>query len=131
MTIATIEQSKLARTGEEYLALLASNANWFARTADDVRLLRGAGAGGFAKLTDHDFTAFLASLEFNRGGLSTAYYKPLMASLTLTEIFEVFEQFGMARDYTLRTLESRCVGGACSFSFWHLCTAGCETHLEP
>ena len=69
MKIAAIEQSKLAKTGQEYLDLLASDTDWIARTVDDVRQLRVAGDGAFAKLPEDDFYAFLASLEFKGGGV--------------------------------------------------------------
>jgi hypothetical protein len=51
----------------------------------------------------------------------------LMAVLTLTDIFEVFEHFGMSRELFLgeRTLEYECTGGGCKFSFWSLCTSLC------
>ena len=125
MKILAIDQSNLAKSGEEYLALLASEADWIARTADDVRQLRQGDKGPLAKLSEDDFTAFLASLEFKRGGVAHGYYKPLMAALTITEIFQVFDRFGMNRDYTLSTLEAKCEGAECVFDFWSFCTRNC------
>ena len=123
MNIAEIEQAKLAKTDQEYLDLVASDADWIARSVDDVRQLRAAKEGPFAKVPDSDFEAFTASLEFKKGGVAHGYYKPLMSSLTITEIFQVFERFGMSRELTPRTLEFACAGGSCSFSFWSFCAS--------
>jgi hypothetical protein len=125
MKIAPIDQTKLAKTGDEYLALLASNADWIVRTADDVRLLRWTGKGALAKVPSDDFHAFLGSLEFKRGGVAHGSYRPLMASLTITEIFEVLSYFGMGRGYAIRILEYSCTGGDCSFDFWGFCSSAC------
>ena len=72
-----------------------------------------------------DFRAFLASLKFEGGGVSTGSYRPLMACLTLTDIFEVFERFGMAREYFNETQEAECVGGRCEFKVWSFCSSTC------
>jgi hypothetical protein len=127
MNIRSIENSELARTGEEFKTLVESDADWIARSADDVREIREAGYGPLVKLPQADFNAFVASLEFGRGGLVTGSYRPLVAVLTLTDIFEVFERFGMARELLLqpRTLEYECTGGGCKFSFWSICTSLC------
>ena len=128
MKIGPIDQSRLAKTGEEYLRLLSGKADWIARTADDVRQLREAGAGPLAKLPEPDFQAFLTRLKFNRGGVAHGYYKPLMASLTLTEIFEVFERFGMSREYALRAGDRECLNGVdehCETVWDSFCTSAC------
>ena len=130
MRITAIEQSKLAKTGQEYLDLLDSNADWIARSADDVRQLREAEHGAFGKLSQDDFNAFVESLEFARGGVVTGYYKPLMSSLTLTDIFEMFELFGMSREYFSRTLEAKCVDGEWDFAFWRFCASNCPHTKE-
>jgi hypothetical protein len=49
-----------------------------------------------------------------------------MASLTISEVFEVFESFGMERTLTLETLEAKCEGGSCSFDFWSFCSSNCS-----
>jgi hypothetical protein len=131
MRIATLEKSKLAKSGEEYRTLIASDADWIARTADDLRQLRDANEGSLGKLTQYEFDAFVSSLIFGGGGIASGTYKPLMSSLTITEIFEVFERFGMDRGYALTTLEAKCVqlpdmGHAdCEFDFWSFCASNC------
>ena len=125
MQIGSIDKSMLAKTDDEFLALVDSDADWFARSAEDVRQLREHGYGPLTKLPEADFRAFLASLEFEGGGVSTGYYRPLMACLTLTDIFEVFERFGMAREYFLDNQEAKCVGGTCEFEFWSFCSGTC------
>jgi hypothetical protein len=129
--ISPIDQSKLAKTGQEYLYLLASDADWIAPTADDVKQLRAAGNNAFAKLPERDFDAFHASLEFKRGGIAHGYYRPLMFSLTLTEVFEVFAYFGMSINYANETQEAKCIAGQCKFEFWSFCTSSCVQAKEP
>lgn len=125
MEITPIDESRLARTGEEYLELLASNADWIVRTADDVKQLREAKDGAYAKLLEEDFQEFLSSLKFNRGGVVTGYYRPLLTSLTLADMFEVFARFGIGKEYVLRIHENECVGATWKFSFWHFCASNC------
>jgi hypothetical protein len=113
--IGSIDGSKLARTAGEYLQLVESDADWIARSAEDVRRLREAAFGPFAKLPEDDFREFLAILEFRRrggrrGGLAAGYYRPLMRSLTLTELFEVFGCFGMSSELFLRGIDLSCQG---------------------
>jgi hypothetical protein len=137
MRISPINESKLATSGQEYLYLLASDADWIVRTADDIRQLREANAGPLGKLTQYEFDEFVSSLLFGGGGVASGSYKPLMASLTITEIFEIFARFGMSRDYALRTLEYECVlqpgaGHAdCEFSFWSFCASNCDIVIFP
>jgi hypothetical protein len=132
MKIAPIDQSKLAKTDEEYLYLLAGDADWIARTPDDMQQLRETGEGPFAKLPEDDFRAFLAGLEFKAGGVGGGYYKPLMSSLTLSEIFEVFARFGMSSEYALRTHDAKCIGGTnCEFEVFHFCPSSvCHAVVE-
>lgn len=118
-----IDKSKLAKTDQEYIDLLASDADWIARTADDVRQLRKDGP--FAKLQESDFQEFLARLQFKNSGLAHASYKPLMASLTLTEIFEAFERFGMGRECFLRSYDLACGEIACHESPFDACFSSC------
>lgn len=70
MNITTIDESRLARTDAELLDLAASDADWFARTSDDVRQLRKEVGTVFAKLPEPNFRASLSTLEFNRGGVA-------------------------------------------------------------
>ncbi|HEY2521904.1 MAG TPA: hypothetical protein VGJ19_17485 [Streptosporangiaceae bacterium] len=130
MRIAPIDSSKLADTNQEFRTLMASDADWIVRSADDLRQLREAGDNPFAKLPDNDFNEFLSSLKFNGGGVSTGHYRPLMASLTLTDIDEVFARFGMSRQLSKETLEAECVNGVCEFSFWSFCSHTCGSDLE-
>jgi hypothetical protein len=128
MKIASIDKSRLAKTDQELRDLAASEADWFVRTADDVRQLRDARDNVFAKLPETDFLAFLASLRFKNDGVAGGCYKPLMSTLTLPDIFEVFAHFGMSmelftRDDTNSCLECKCPD--CSFSFWDFCSSLC------
>jgi hypothetical protein len=130
MRIAPIDSSKLARNDQEYLDLLLSDADWIVRTTDDVRQLRETGEGPFAKLPEDDFRSFLEGLEFKVGGVAGGYYKPLMSSLALTEIFEVFERFGMSREYALETHDAKCIGGnVCEFEIFHFCPTSVCHHV--
>ena len=130
MNIESIDKTKLATSGEEYRALVGSDADWIARSADDVWQVREAGHGPFVKMPEADLRAFMASLQFESGGLSTGSYRPLMASLTLTDIFEVFERFGMSRGYFLETHEAKCEGSTCSFDFWSFCSSVCGSSVK-
>ena len=109
MQIGSIDKSNLATTDDEFKELVESDADWFARSADDVRELREAQYGPFGKLPEDDFREFVDSLEFNGGGVATGSYKPLMGSLTLTELFEVFECFGMSQELFSSGSDKTCV----------------------
>jgi hypothetical protein len=108
MQVGSIDKSKLAKTDDEFKELVESDVDWIARSADDVRQLREAQYGPFGKLPEDDFREFVDSLEFYRGGISTGSYKPLMGSLTLTELFEVFECFGVSQELAFGTLDQKC-----------------------
>jgi hypothetical protein len=123
MRIASVDKSKLARDGKEFRALLASDEDGIARSEADVRQLREARDGAYGKLEDDQFEAFVSSLRFSNNGVSTGYYRPLMASLSISEIFEVFERFGMDRGLAMETLESKCENGQCVYSFGHFCSS--------
>lgn len=128
MKIGKLDRSKLAKNGKEFLDLVASDTDEIARTADDVRQLHEAKQGAFAKLSEDEFNEFLASLQFNEKGVVTGSYKPLMSSLALSEVFEVFENFGIDRDYlTNETHDSACVNGQCEFAFFSFCSSLCST----
>jgi hypothetical protein len=131
MQIGSMDKSKLAKTDDEFLRLVESEVDWIARSADDVRQLREAEFGPFAKLPEDDFRAFLESLEFNRGGVSTGSYRPLMGSLSLTELFEVFECFGMSQELVLEGRDRECTqvgeppAGECRPKRGAFCTVFC------
>jgi hypothetical protein len=132
--IAPLDKSKLAKSDQELLQLVASNADWFVRSADDMRQLREAGNNPLAKLPHTDFVAFLSSLHFENGGVGGGCYKPLMNTLTLAEIFEVFAYFGTSMELYTRDdgdscLECQCPN--CSFSFWDFCNSLCSAALKP
>jgi hypothetical protein len=131
MRIAELDTSKLAKTGQDYLGLLRSKADWIVRNEDDIRALRKSNFGPLSKLSEKDFESFVSGLEYKNGGVADGSYKPLMAYLTITEILQVFERFGMDRDYTLRILEAKCEGGGCSFEFWSFCSSACAPSTEP
>jgi hypothetical protein len=120
--IEAIDRAKLAKTDQEYLELILSDADWIVRTPDDLRALRDTGQDPLSKLPDNDFREFVDGLTFKAGGVGGGSYKPLMYSLALTEIYEVFERFGMSRQYALETHDSECIGGVrCEFSFFSFC----------
>jgi len=128
MKIAPIDKSKLARTDKDLIELAASGADWFARTSDDVRQLRTEAGTVFAKLPEPDFRAFLSSLKFKNGGVAGGCYKPLMNTLTLSEIFEAFSHFGMSMQlFADETTDSclECACPDCHFSFWAFCSSLC------
>jgi len=95
MKIEAHDRSRLAKTDQEHLALIASDADWFARSSVDVQALREAKEGPFGKLSEEAYNEFLNSLVFSQGGLASASYKPLMAELTLSDMNEVLGRFGI------------------------------------
>ena len=126
MNISTIDKSKLAKTDQDLRQLVASDADWFARTSEDVRQLRGEAGTVFAKLPEPDFEAFLSTLKFNNGAVAGGCYKPLMNTLTLSDIFEVFAHFGMSMQlFTDEATDSclECKSPNCDFSFWDFCSS--------
>ncbi len=126
MNIQPLDKAKLAKSAQGYLDLLASDADWFARTADDVHALRAGGVGPFIKLPEADFQEFVASLTFSQGGLGHASYKPLMGSLSLTEISAVFAHFGIDPIHLLDYQDMKCTGShSCSTQYFSVCTSSC------
>jgi hypothetical protein len=133
MKVGPIAKSRLAKTDQELRDLAASDADWFVRTADDMRQLREVGDNAFAKLPENEFLAFLASLRFENGGVASGCYKPLMYTLTLSEIFEVFAHFGMSMElFTSEENDSclECKCPNCDFSFWDFCSSLCSAKTE-
>ena len=131
MQIGPIDKSKLAKTDDEFVELVNSDVGWIARSVDDVWQLREAQFGPFGKLPDDDFREFVDSLEFNGGGVTTGSYRPLMSSLTLTELFEVFECFGMSQELSLEAKEQICVNhgtenAECVSRVFHFCVVSCQ-----
>jgi len=131
MQIGPIDKSKLAKTDDEFQELVKSDVDWIARSADDVRQLREAQYGPFGKLPEDDFREFVDSLVFDRGGVVTGSYKPLMGSLSLTELFEVFECFGMSQELSLEAKEQICVNhgtenAECVSRVFHFCVVSCQ-----
>ena len=124
MNVRSIDNAELATTPAEYRKLVESDADWIVRSADDVWEVREAGYGPLAKLPEVDLRAFVATLEFKDGGVVTGSYRPLVATLTLTDIFEVFGYFGWSRELFLRDLEYSCnlSSGSCQFDFWYFCS---------
>ena len=82
MRVNEVDRSKLAITVEQFRELIASDADWIVRSVDDLWQFRSAGGNAHARASDRDFEEFADSLEFRNGGVSTGYYRPLMASLT-------------------------------------------------
>ena len=132
MTNAPIDKSKLAKNDQEHLDLLSSDADWIIRTPDDLRQLRATNEGPLAKLPEEEFQAFVDGLEFKADGVGGGSYRELMSSLTMSEIFEIFERFGMDREYALYNHEYTCVNGSLEFSFWRFCSSTCHAVVvEP
>jgi hypothetical protein len=52
MKVNAIDKSKLAKTGQEYRDLLASDADWIVRSADDLLQFRGAGGNAHARVAE-------------------------------------------------------------------------------
>jgi len=131
MNVQTRDETRLARTAEEYVALAATDADWIVRSPDDLRQLRELDGDPLGRLPRADFDAFVDGLGFAGGGVADGSYRPLMATLTITEILGVFERFGMHNEYALATLEAKCVHppdaghGDCEFSFWDFCSSLC------
>jgi hypothetical protein len=126
MRANAIDKSKLAKTGQEFRDLAASDADWIVRSAEDLMQFRAAGDNAHSRVAERDYQAFVDGLEFRNGGVVTGSYRPLMASLTISEIFDVFESFGMDRGLALETQEAKCVGSTCEFSFWSFCSSLCS-----
>lgn len=126
MKVQPIQNNLLAKTDQEYLDLLASDADWFIRTLEDMNSLRSANVGPFAKMTQESFDEFASSLKFSQGGLGHANYKPLMRDLSLTEIFEVFGYFGLSPIKLLDYTDMECTSpGTCSRNLFKVCTSSC------
>jgi hypothetical protein len=127
-----IDRSKLAKNDEEFLDLFAHNTDGIARSIEDVRQLYEAKQGAFAKISEDDFNTFLTSLEFDRyGRIVTGSYKSLMSSLTLNDLYEVFENFGMDRQFFSRNQEAKCNNGACEWEWGSFCaTITCTSHVK-
>lgn len=122
MNIANINKSKLANDEDEFKSLVASDADWILRSPEDVMLLRKHEGSPLSKLPQTDFDEFLASLTFSQGGVSGGSYRPLMASLTINEIFDVFASFGMGMEFALRNQEEKCENGRCVWSWGSFCS---------
>ncbi|MFD8707040.1 hypothetical protein ACFV1W_31355 [Kitasatospora sp. NPDC059648] len=135
MKIEKIDNSRLATTGKELRDIAASDADWIVRSADDLRQLRAAGGNALAKLPVTDFEAFLGTLKFANGGVAGGCYKPLMSTLMLSEIFEVFAHFGISAGLLAHQTDSsdscqECTcddAFECSFDFWSFCSSLCES----
>ena len=126
MNIQQLDKHKLAKTGNDYLQLLSSDADWFARTEDDVQSLSAAKTGPFGKLSQAAFDSFVGGLQFKGGGLGHASYKPLVAELSLSEIFEVFGHFGLSPIHVFDISDKKCASpGTCSSSLFDVCTSSC------
>jgi hypothetical protein len=135
MRLAKVEQSKLARTDQELIELAASDADWFLRSSEDLDQLRAAPDNPISKLSPEDYQAFSEKLIFRNGGVAGGYYKPLMNSLNLPEIVQVFALMGMSMelftsDETTSCQECACGGGGCTFDFWSFCSSLCGTTAE-
>lgn len=119
------QRAKLATNLKEYHDLLASDEEWFARTTDDLKQLRDSRCHPLSYLSLEDFHEFLDGVVIHDGGIVGANYKPLM-TLPLTQVFEVFESFGIHRGLLTREdgedLEYKLIEpGNCQFSFWDIC----------
>lgn len=121
MNVQPIDKSRLAKNGYDYLQLVKGDADWIVRTAQDLRDLRSLQDGPLAKLPDIDFEAFVSGLEFKLGGVGGGTYKPLMAHLSLSEIYQVFARFGMSEEYARETHDAKCVSNQCETTIFSFC----------
>ncbi|QJU56491.1 hypothetical protein HL653_00655 [Sphingomonas sp. AP4-R1] len=131
MKISKIERSKLANSGDTYKALLASDADWFVRTADDLRQLRTEDKeGGLAKLSDDVFERFVASCTFANGGIAGGKTAILTTELGLKSIFEIFNRFGADDVLILSWQERDCDPNThhCTWDFTSFCS---DTTCKP
>ena len=101
MKLQKIDHARLASTDQEYLDLLASEADWIIRSNDDLLSLRSSGIEPFAKLSDIAFKEFVDSIMYSQGGLGHADYSSVMKELAITEIFELFAYFGLGSSQLL------------------------------
>lgn len=126
-TTSQANKAKLARNGAEFRELVASDADWIIRSADDLRKRRESPENPndpLVKLPEPDFVAFVDSLIFNDGGVVSGSYRHLMHTLSLSEILEVMEGFGMSRSYFMEeTLEQCCKGADCVWEMWKFCSS--------
>lgn len=126
MKVQALNKNLLAKNDNDYLALLASNADWLVRTPSDLTTLRAANIGPIAKLSQTSFDEFTGSLKFSQGGLGHANYKPLMKDLSLTEVFDVFAHFGLSPGVLLDHADKKCASpGTCTSSMFDICTSSC------
>src|ERR1700742_4612385 len=114
VTLATQSTNQLAKTGDKYLKLVGSKADWIVRSKEDFIALRQSGKGPLSKLSEADFAAFIGSLKFNGGGVAHCNYKPLMSALALREIFQVFGYMGMAPAYVMEVTHYSCIQDICT-----------------
>jgi hypothetical protein len=128
MNVTSVMQStnQLAKTGDEYVKLLGSKADWIVRSKEDFTALRQSGKGPMCKLTEADFAAFIGSLKFNGGGVAHCNYKPLMGTLALTEVFQVFGYMGMAPAYVMEAVEHSCIRDICTDELHSMCASTCH-----
>ncbi|MEV4438612.1 hypothetical protein AB0K09_06235 [Streptomyces sp. NPDC049577] len=131
MKIEKIDYSRLAKTGKELRDLAASEADWIVRNLDDLRQLRAAGNNAVARLAATDFEAFAGSLRFAHGGVAGGCYRPLMSTLSLSDIFEVFAYFGISAGLLSSQTdpescqECECTSGNCEWSWGSFCSSLC------
>lgn len=123
-----LNKDKLAKTGEEYLLLLSSTEDWIIRSLNDLNKIRHDAP--FLNLSDKDFNDFSESLIFKNGGLAHANYGSLMNSLSLSEIFSVFEHFGMSPSLFVIYLDKICdktvIPNKCKGSPRDICSDACK-----
>ena len=126
VTLAAQSTNQLAKTGDEYAKLVGSKADWIARSKEDFTALRQSGNGPLSKLSDADFATFIDSIKFTGGGVAHCNYKPLMSTLALTEIFQVFGYMGMAPAYVVETADHSCQRDVCMDVLHSMCASICH-----
>jgi hypothetical protein len=135
MRIVKSDHSKLARTDQQLRDLAASDADWFVRSVEDVNQLRETDDHPLAKLPAEDFRAFVDGLVFRKGGVAGGTYKPLMNTLNLPGIVEVFASLGMHMELFSDEANSSCQEcacspqGTCDFDFWSFCSSLCQPQV--
>lgn len=129
--MTAFSKDSLARTAEEFNDLVASDAEWVVRSTEDLDKFRDEEGSPLAKLDDAAYREFSDSLHFHDGGIGGGTYRPLM-SLPMTDIFKVYNRFGLGDELALRMHESVCQDGEWNYSFWDFCSPKCGSFAtEP
>src|SRR5882724_10473172 len=96
---STIDKTKLAKSPEDWSALLSSGADWFVRSNEDLQQLLASEHNPLRSVDKATVEEFVKSLLFKSGGLDHGKYAPLADKLTYNQFMEVWAHFGMSPKY--------------------------------